>query len=102
MSEYYQGHDVIIRFDVLKDGDEVSPSQAVVSVYDEDKKFIVQDTARVEGNEVSYLLNGDKVEKAGGYVFVFEVTIRGLGDYTHVVNIEVSEAPEEVQHADTR
>lgn len=93
MAEYYQYRDVLIRFDVFKDGRDVTPTDASVEVYDPDEKFVGRDVARVDGSEVSYVLEGGKVEKIGEYIFVFEVGIRQLGDYTHVVNAPVKEFP---------
>ena len=93
MSEYYQNRDVVIRFDVFKDGDEVTPIKSSVLIYDPDKAYIKKDTAKIKGSEVRYILKGNKVEKIGKYTFIFKVAIRELGDYTHIVKVNVEKLP---------
>lgn len=93
MSEYYQHRDVVIRFDVFKDGDEITPGRASVLTYDPDKVYLGKDTAQIKGSEVRHILKGNKVEKIGKYTFVFNVRIKQLGDYTHIVNVHVQKLP---------
>ena len=93
MSEYYQSRDVVIRFDVFKDGDPVTPISASVLTYDPDKEFLGKDTAKIEGNEVRYVLKGKRVEKVGKYTQIYKIAIRKLGDYTHVVVFTVKKLP---------
>lgn len=93
MSEYYQYRDVVIRFDVFKDGDDVTPVNASVLIYDPDKEYIGKEPARIEGSEVRFILKGKKVEKVGEYTFIFKVSIRKLGDYTHIVKVKVQKLP---------
>ena len=94
MTEYYQGKDIGIRFDVFKDGKPEKALSAGVSVYTPDKRFI-KDSAKTPGTEVRYILKGKNVEKSGEYVFVFDVSVRGMGFITHVVNVEVKKLPVE-------
>ena len=91
--EYYQGKDVGIRFEVFKDGEEIRPGSAVVSIYRDKRQFVKQDVASVSGNEVKYILKGEDVQFAGKYIFVFDVAVRGMGNYTHVVDVEVKKLP---------
>ncbi len=93
MAEYYQYRDAVIRFDVFKDGDDVTPGSASVLIYDPDKEYLGKDTAKIVGNEVRYVLKGDKVEKVGKYTFIFKVGIKQLGDYTHIVKVNVQKLP---------
>lgn len=93
MAEYYQHRDIIIRFDVFEDGDEITPRKASVLIYDPDKDYIGQDFATIKGSEVRYILVGKKVKKIGIYSFVFKVRVRGLGDYTHVVKVTTKKLP---------
>ena len=93
MTEYYQNRDVVIRFDVFEDGDDVTPVSASVLIYGPDKEYIGKDPAKIEGSEVRFILKGKKVEKVGEYTFIFRVTIRKLGDYTHIVKVKVQKLP---------
>lgn len=93
MTEYYQYSDIVIRFDVFKDGDDTTPSSASVLIYDPDKEYLGKDTAKIVGNEVRYILKGNKVEKIKNYTFVFKVRIKELGDYTHIVKVSVQKLP---------
>ena len=93
MAEYYQYSDIVIRFDVFQDGDDVTPSRASVLIYDPDKEYLGKDTAQIKGNEVRYILKGNKVEKVGKYTFIFKVGIKQLGDYTHIVWVNVQKLP---------
>lgn len=93
MAEYYQNRDVVNRFDVFEDGDPVTPISASVLTYAPDKEFLGKDTAKINGNEVYYVLKGKKVEQVGKYTQIYKVTIRKLGDYTHVLNFTVKKLP---------
>ena len=93
MAKYYQYRDITIRFDVFKDGKKVTPGNASVLVYDPDKEYLGKESARVVGNEVRYVLRGKEVVKIGKYTFVFKVRIRQLGDYTHIVEVDVQKLP---------
>ena len=93
MAEYYQNRDVVVRFDVFEDGDPVTPISASVLTYDPDKVFLGKDTARIEGNEVFYVLKGKKVKEIGKYTQIYKIAIRKLGDYTHVVDFTVKKLP---------
>ena len=93
MSEYYQYRDIVVRFDVFQDGDDVIPTGASVLIYDTDHKYLGEDTATIEGSEVRYVLDGKNVEEIGEYAFVFNVNIGGLGDYTHIVRVNAQELP---------
>jgi len=91
--ENYQFQDIVIRFDVFKDGESATPLQAKVIAYDPDKEYILTDFALIKGNEVRYVLDGREVTKIGKYTFVFKARIRELGDYTHIVKMDVKELP---------
>ena len=93
MTEYYQNKDITVRFEVFKDGKSSHPLNAAVDVYDPDGEYIKRGAARVKGNEVSYVLKGKDVEKTGKYSFVFDVGMRWLGKYTHVVEVQVKKLP---------
>ena len=93
MTEYYQYRDVTIRFDVFKDGADVTPGNASVLIYDPDKAYLGKDTAKIMGNEVRFILKGNKVEKVGSYYFIFNVKIKQLGDYTHRVKVNTQKLP---------
>ena len=97
MTEYYEHSDIVIRFDVFKDGEEYTPSRAFVLIYDPDSEYLNDDAATIEGNEVRYILGGDRVEKTGDYTFIFKVRIDQLGNYTHVVKADVQELPVPVE-----
>lgn len=93
MTEYYQNRDIVIRFDVFEDGDEVTPRRASVLIYDPNKVFLGEDAAKIRGSEVRYILKGENVHFVGEYIFIFKVSIRELGDYTHIVNVNVEKLP---------
>ena len=93
MTEYYQYRDVVVNFDVTKDGEDTTPQRALVSVFDPDKKDIKRDRAKVKGNEVSYNLKGKEVEKVGKYTFMFDVKITGFGVATHKVEAVTKKSP---------
>ena len=95
--EYYQHSDIVIRFDVFKDGGKEIPSDAWVLVYDPDKEYLKKDKATIKGNEVRYILKGKDVEKIGKYTFVFRVRIRQLGNYTHIVKVTSQKLPVPVE-----
>lgn len=95
MSEFYQGHDIVVRFDVFQDGEKVAPLSSVVAVYGPDREYIGKYMAEVNGSEVSFVLEGESVKKTGAYAFVFESFIKGVGKYTHVVRITVEDIPVE-------
>ena len=92
-NEYYQSKDIVLRYDVYKDGDTIHPSSSIVKVYDPDKQFIGHARSKTVGSEVRCKLDGKKVEKVGKYTFIFDVTIRDLGDYTHIVKVDVKKLP---------
>lgn len=93
MAEYYTKQDIVVRFDVYKDGEKSMPDNATVLIYDPDKVYIGKEQADILGEEVRYILAGEMVEKAGTYTFIFNVAVSGLGDYTHIVKAEVEELP---------
>jgi len=93
MTEYYQNRDIVTRFDVFEDGDDVTPVSASVLIYGPDKEYIGKEAAKIEGNEVRHILKGSKVKEVGKYTFIFKVTIKKLGDYTHIVKANVQKLP---------
>ena len=93
MAEYYEFQDVVVRFDVFEDGEDITPRKASVLIYGPDKEYLGKDVATVLEHEVRYILTGNNVVKTGQYTFVFKVSIYGLGDYTHIVRIDVEELP---------
>ncbi len=93
MDEYYQHSDIVIRFDVFKDGKKSTPISALVHIYIPDKDYLGTDKATVDGNEVRYILKGVHVERVGEYIFVCKVRIKELGVYTHIVNVDVKKLP---------
>lgn len=99
MAENYQYQDIIIRFDVYKDGEETRPEIASVVVYDPDRKYTGRHYANIVGSEVRYILQGTEVQKVGRYIFVFQVKVEGLGDYTHVVKVNVESLPIPIEEA---
>ena len=97
MTEYYQDKDIAVRFEVFKDGKTTHPLNAIAIVYDPDGNFIKKGVCHISKNEVSYVLKGINVEKTGKYSFVFDVSIRWLGKYTHVVEVQVKKLPVKVK-----
>jgi len=93
MTEYYRCQDIVVRFEVYKDGAKVIPGSASVLVYDPDQEYIGKDGAKITYTEVMYVLEGSKVTKVGEYTFIFRVGIEQLGDYTHVVKADVQDLP---------
>ena len=93
MEEFYKGKDIIVRFDCFEDGKDVTPAGGYVEIYDPDRKYIKADNVEIIDSEVRYVLEGELVEKAGIYSFVFNISIRGLGDYPHVTQVEVKDLP---------
>lgn len=93
MTEYYQHRDLSVRFDVFKEGEDVTPVSSKVAIYDPDKEYIPYTDTKISGNEVSCVLPGKLVEETGKYVFVFDVRVRPLGSYTHIVKAQVKKLP---------
>lgn len=93
MAEFYQYKDIVVRFDVFKDGQYEHPTSARLAIYDPNKNFIKNDVPKIIGSEVKYILKGDLVEEVGTYIFVFNVTIRGMGEHTHIVKVKVKKLP---------
>ena len=91
--EYYQGKDLTVRFNVLKDGEEIHPASATVTVYDDKRLFITEDVAKIDGSEVNYILDGGKVQRVGVYIFVFDIDIRQAGSFTHIIEKKVKRLP---------
>lgn len=100
MTEYYQKRDLVTRFDVFEDGDDVTPVSASVLIYGPDKEYIGKEPAQIKGNEVRHILKGSKVKEVGKYTLIFKVNIKKLGDYTHVVKANVQKLPIPVKGED--
>lgn len=95
MEEHYLGDDIPVRFDVSVDGKPVTPTSTTTNVYDPQSRYIATGPAKCANNEVRYILAADKVETTGIYTFIFKVSIRGMGDKSHVVKVKVINLPVE-------
>ena len=93
MTEFYQFRDIVIRFDVYKDGRPIRAIYARAAVYAPDNSFVGYATTKVVGNEVRCLLKGSKVEQAGKYVFDCKVRVKDFGEFTHIVEEDVKKSP---------
>lgn len=92
MEEHPIGSDIPIKFDVWVSGKPGVATSAGADIYDPDSRYIAAGPAKTRNSEVSFVLDGDKIEKVGIHTAIFKVTVRGVGETEHVVKFKVKKA----------
>lgn len=90
---HYVGDDILISFVVLESGQAIVPSSATVVVYNPKGKVVKEDNARIDNNEVSYIIPSEVTNIEGTYRAIFSVILPGEVERTHPVETNVQPLP---------
>ena len=90
---YYVGNNVLLKFAVLEDGKGIAPSKATVIIYNPSGKMTEELSAKIEQNEVSYLVPEEIVNESGKYVAVFRVGFFESDERTHTMEFSAEALP---------
>ena len=91
---YYTGDGVPLKFTVSDADGALNPTSCAVAVLKPDNE-VVESTAAVEGDEISYNVPGSVTDKRGLYKVYFVLTLPSSLERTHKIEFDVTGNPEE-------